>query len=63
MAVSADARLALLRAERRVLAEQNAAIAAEIAALDVADTEAQSSSRATRQVERVAALADSSSAR
>ncbi len=63
MAVSADARLALLRAEQRVLAEQNAAIAAEIAALDVADTEAQSSSRATRQVERVAALADSSSAR
>jgi len=63
MAVSADARLALLRAEQRVLAEQNAAIAAEIAALDAAELAAQPPSRALRQAERVAALADSSSAR
>ena len=63
MAVSADARLALLRAQQEVLAEQNAAIAAEIAALYAAETEAQLPSQALRQAERVAALADSSSAR
>ncbi len=34
MAVSPDARLALLRAQQQVLAEQTAAVAAEIAALD-----------------------------
>ena len=63
MAVSPDARLALLRAQQQVLAEQNAAIAAEIAALDAAEPAAQPPSRALRQAERVAALADSSSAR
>jgi hypothetical protein len=63
LGVSADARLALLRAQQQVLAEQSAAIAAEIAALDAAETQAQPPSRALRQAERVAALADSSSAR
>ena len=63
MAVSPDARLSLLRAQQQVLAEQNAAIAAEIAALDAAELAAQPPSRALRQAERVAALADSSSAR
>jgi hypothetical protein len=63
LGVSADARLALLRAQQQVLAEQSAAMAAEIAALDAAETQAQPPSRALRQAERVAALADSSSAR
>ena len=63
VAISPDARLALLRAQQQVLAERNAAIAAEVAALDTADTAAQPPSRAPRQVERFAAFADSSSAR
>jgi len=61
-AVSADARLALLRAQQQVLAEQSAAIAAEIAALP-AVTAARPTSRALRRAEQVAALADSHAAR
>jgi len=63
LAVSPEARLALLRAQQQVLAEQNEAIAAEIAALDAAETAAQPPSRALHQAERVAALADSHAAR
>ncbi len=63
MAVSPDARLALLRAQQQILAEQNAAIAAEIAALDAAETAAPPPSRAPRQAERVPALADGRAAR
>jgi len=63
MAVSADARLALLRAQQQVLAEQNASVVAEIAALDAAEMVALPPSQALRHTDRVAALADSSSAR
>jgi hypothetical protein len=59
LAVSPEARLALLRAQQQVLAEQNASIAAEIAALNSAETAANPPSRALRQAEQVAALADS----
>jgi hypothetical protein len=59
LAASPEARLALLRAQQQVLAEQNASIAAEIAALNSAETAANPPSRALRQAEQVAALADS----
>src|SRR5207253_1860412 len=55
MTVSPNARLALLRAQQQVLAKQNAAIAAEIAALDEAEMAAQPTSQALRQAEPVAA--------
>jgi hypothetical protein len=63
LAVSPDARLALLRAQQQVLAEQNAAIAAEIAAPDATETGARPPSRALQQAEQVAVLADSRAAR
>jgi len=63
LTVSPEARLARLRAQQQVLAEQNGAIAAEIAALGAAETASQSPSRALRQAELVAASADSRAAR